>query len=211
MVKIEVEHRGRLTAEKFNDLTKLFSKKAKFISVKKRFSIVYSNNIEKKSVREDKDNPIDLKLRVTNGQPEIALKYGKWSGKDARREFGFHIASEQYENYIEFLKILGYDQAVLMANTKYDYRYHDVEFSLVEVPDWGYYFEAEMLVEENQKKAAEKKIDAEVEALGLKVFSEEEFYDLLDELNNRPGVKIDLSKVETSDLKKKYGEYFQKE
>lgn len=206
MAKIEVEHRGRLTSEKYEELLSFFNEEAKFIDEKKRFSIIYATS--KESVREDRDNPIDLKLRVTNGQPEIALKYGRWSGNDARKEFGFHINSDQYDDFLEFLKILGYDKAILMANTKKDYLYHGIEFSLVEVPDWGYYFEAEILTAEDKIDEANEIISKEIKELGLSVLNEEDFCDLLDELNNRPGCRIDLDKDDITDLKAKYKDYF---
>lgn len=206
MAKVEVEHRGRLTTEKYNELLKFFEKNGRSSGIKKRFSIIYATS--KKTVREDKDNPIDLKLRITNGQPEIALKYGKWSGNDARKEFGFHIDPDQYDDFLEFLNILGYNKAVIMANTKQDYIYHGVEFSLVEVPGWGHYFEAEILIDDDKIDDANKKIDAEIKLLGLKVLSEEDFYDLLDELNNRPGCRVDLDKKSIDKLKKKYKDYF---
>lgn len=204
MAKIEVEHRGRLTSKKYEELLSFFNTEAKYIGEKKRFSIIYATS--KKSVREDKDNPIDLKLRITNGQPEIALKYGKWSGNDARKEFGFHIDPDQYDDFVEFLKILGYSRAVLMANAKKDYLYKDIEFSLVEVPDWGYYFEAEVLTDEDKVDEANETISKEINKLGLKVLDEEDFYDLLDELNNRPGCR--LNEINANELRSKYGSYF---
>lgn len=206
MTKYEVEHRGLLTAEKYDELIRFFDKNAKNCGTKKRFSIIYSTS--KKSVREIKDDPIDLKLRVTNGKSEIALKYGKWSGKDARREFGFEIDTDQYDDFIEFLKILGYHKAVLMDNIKHDYIYRGIEFSLVEVPHWGYYFEAEIMSNEKEIDKANKKLDSEIAALGLVVLGEQEFYDLLDEFNNRPGYRIDLKKVTPDELRIRFGKYF---
>ena len=205
MAKVEVEHRGRLSQERFLELKEYFSKNAKFIGRKKRFSIIYVTSED--FVREVKDDPVDLKLRITNGKPEVALKYGKWSGKDARREFEFKIEKEQFIDFAEFLKILGYKKAVLMANTKYDYLYKGTTLSLVEVPDWGHYFEAEILVDENKIVSADQKVEKILSHLKLKVLNEEEFFELLDEFNNRPGYKVDLEKVKISELLKKYKDF----
>lgn len=206
MANIEVEHRGLLSAKKFNELKKFFNANGKFIGTKKRFSMI--NNTSDKTVREVKDDPIDLKLRITNKKPELAIKYGKWSGKDARKEFNFFLEEDKYDDMLEFLQIMGFNKFVIMVNTKYDYGYRGIEFSLVEVPEWGYYFEAEISTKQGMEKEAEKKIDREIAALGLKVLNEEEFYDLLDDLNNRDGFRIDLRKISFKNIQNKFSDYF---
>ncbi|MFA7243839.1 MAG: CYTH domain-containing protein [Patescibacteria group bacterium] len=207
MSQMEVEHRGLLTAEKFEHLNSFLSKEGTFLGKKKRFSMIKSASI--KSIREVKDDPVDLKIRITNGQAELACKYGKWSGKDARKEYNFEFETKKFTDFIEFLKILGFTKYVLMANTKYDYEYRGVEFAVVEVPDWGHYFEAEILTDEENVADANKILDKEIDALGLKVLGEEEFYDLLDELNSRPGYRIDLEKDKLSDILEKFKEYIE--
>lgn len=206
MAKIEVEHRGRLTPEEFSRIRKYFQKNAKFLGEKRRFSIIYTTSVL--STREAKNDKIDLKLRITNSQPEIALKYGKWSGKDARKEFIFDIDPEQYDDFVEFLKILGYHRAIMIANTKHDFLFHGIEFSLVEVPDWGHYFEAEILSEEDKVKNSIQMIEKELKALKLKACDNKDYYKLLDELNNRSGARVDLNDLSTSKIKKKFKKYF---
>lgn len=206
MAKIEVEHRGLLTPNKYTELLSFFENNGKFIDVKKRFTLI--NNTSNESVREVKEELIDIKLRVTNKKPELAVKYGKWSGKDARREFNFFLEEDQYSEMLEFLKILGYKKFALMANTKHDYSYHGIDFSLVEVPEWGYYFEAEIVSDAQSAQEADKQLDAEIKSLGLSVLTDEEYYDLLDSLNNRPDYKVDFGKSELSEIKKRFSEYF---
>jgi len=206
MPKIEIEHRGLLTKEKYTKLTKFFQKNGQFLEEKKRFSLIYSTS--KKSVREVKDSPIDIKLRITNGQPEAALKYGKWSGKDARREFNFALEKDKYWEFAEFLRILGYSQYVMMANTKHDYLYKGIEFSLVEVPEWGHYFEAEILTDDTDIDKSDKLIEKQLKRLDLEVLNEESFFDLLDELNNRDGFRIDLTKTSPGEIENRFKEYF---
>lgn len=206
MSKIEVEHRGLLTLDKFKELKSFFEKNGKALEIKKRFTFVY--NSSKSSVREVKEEVIDIKLRITNKKPELAVKYGKWSGKDARREFNFFLDEDQFPEMLEFLKILGYKKFVLMANTKYDYLYNGIEFSLVEVPEWGYYFEAEIVTDEESAAEADKLLDSEIKKFKLHVLDEEEYYDLLDELNNRDGFRIDLDKVDFPRIQQHFAEYF---
>lgn len=206
MAKIEIEHRGLLTKKKFEELLDFFHKNGKFLGKKERFSIIYIQ--AKNSVAEDRDCEIDLKLRITNKLPELALKYGKWSGKDARKEFNLDIKKDQFWECVELLKILGYERCALMANTKNDFLYKNIEFSLVEVPDWGYYFEAEILADPKDITKYDKLIEKEVSALGLKVASEEEFVRLLDELNSRPGSRLEINDKTIKELRSKYADYF---
>lgn len=205
MAKIEVEHRGLLTKGKFNELKTFFEKEGKFLSEKKRFSIIYTSGNQ---VEDDKDILIDIKLRITNKKAELAIKHGKWSGKDARKEFNFFIDNEKFEDMIEFLKIISYHHVALMANTKLDYLFNDIEFSLVTVPEWGHYFEAEILTDEKSKDEANKKINKELNKLGLHVLDENGFYKLLNELNDRDGYRLDLDKVDFKEIKKRFSEYF---
>ncbi|MFA5927208.1 MAG: CYTH domain-containing protein [Patescibacteria group bacterium] len=207
MIKVEVEHRGHLSQEKFDELTNLFRQKGAFLGTKKRFSLIYSTGTEE--ARDLKDETIDLRLRITNKQPEIVMKYGKWGGKDARKEYEFKLENGKYDDFIGFLKILGYTKYALMANTKYDYRYKDIIFSLVKVPGWGYYFEAEIMADEDEIEKSDKQLEAEIESLGLKVASEEEYYDLLNSMNTLADRHIDLEQTDFATIKAKYIDYFE--
>ena len=64
---IEVEVRGPLAKEKFSDLVKLFAAKNIKVREKDRILIDYSTFLEGGVENRDKD----IRLRVTNGVPEI--------------------------------------------------------------------------------------------------------------------------------------------
>ncbi len=206
MIKIEVEHRGILTKERFNELSSFFTQNADFLGEKERFSIIYSQ-----ATNDDKDlyeSPIDLKLRTTNKEAELVLKHGKWSGNDARREFSFPVEMKKFEEMVDFLKILGHYHGVLQATTTRFYNYQGVEFSLVDVPQWGYYFEAEIVVEEKDTREAEEKIRKICNTLRLNVLDHDGFCDLLKSLNRRPGFRFNFKKESFLDVKKRFERYF---
>ncbi|OQA03292.1 MAG: CYTH domain protein [bacterium ADurb.Bin400] len=206
MIKTEVEHRGLLTRDQFDQLTRFFGQRGQVLDRKKRFSIIYLN--ANSSVREVKDDPIDLRVRITNGQAELAMKHGRWGGKDARREFSFKIESDKFSEMVEFLKALGYHKVVLMANTKYDYRYKGIEFSLVEVPEWGYYYEAEILTRESGQAQADKQLEDVISELGLTIIDQDNYYSLLDELNSREGYRLDLEQTDFNQIQQRFSDYF---
>lgn len=206
MAKVEVEHIGSIDKKQFVELIKYFQKEGKFLGEKKRFSMIY--NSSNKSVREVKDDLVDIKVRVTNGQAEFTFKYGKWSGHHARKEYNFEFETEKFGDFIEFMKLIGYKKYVLMANTKYDYEYKGIVFSLVEVPNYCYYFEAELMVDQDNIERAHQKLDIETAKLGIQSLDQEKFYDLLDEMNNRPGFKVDTEKTQFEEIKKRFKDYF---
>ncbi len=205
MAKVEVEHRGYLTEEKHKELNNFFRKNGKFLGKKNRFSVIFW---PEKTLESCKRNPIDLKVRITNKKAELVLKYGKWSGNDARKEFLFPIDSKKFEEMIEFLQILGFYYGVLQATRTYVYRHKGIEFALVKVPEWGYYFEAEISTVPERAKKANAKIVKECQRLGIRAVGDKDFCKLLESLNARPGFRFNLKKQKFSEIKKRFNEYF---
>jgi adenylate cyclase class IV len=147
-------------------------------------------------------------LRITNKEVELVLKYGKWSGNDARKEFLIPIDSNKFEEMIELLLILGFYYGVLQATKTHLYLYKGIEFALVKVPGWGYYFEAEIVTNSNGIKKADKKIDEECKKLDISVLNDRDFCKLLKDLNNRPGFRFNFKKQDFSEIKKRFISYF---
>ena len=207
MTKVEVEHRGVLTKKKFDELNNFLRKKGKFLCEKDRFSVIFSPSRGKEIFKLNR-SPIDLKVRITNKKAELVLKYGKWSGNDARKEFLFPIDSKKFEEIIEFLLILGFYYGVLQATKTYLYLYKGIEFALVKVPGWGYYFEAEIITSPGGVKKGNRKIIEECEKLDISALNDKGFCKLLDSLNDRPGCRFNLKKQKFSDIKKRFISYF---
>lgn len=207
MAKVEVEHRGRLSKDKFLELKSFFDKKGTFLGKKDRFSVIYSQNKEEKT-EELSHSPIDLKVRITNKKEELVMKHGDWSGNDARREFCFGLEKGKFEEMVEFLKILGHYHGVLHTTRTYLYHYKEVEFSLVEVPGWGYYFEAEVLIDSSCVEETNKRIRETYEELGMEALDHQAFCELLQSLNERPGYKFNFKKQSFSEIKKRFAEFF---
>jgi adenylate cyclase class IV len=207
MSQIEVEHRGRLTAQEFKKIKSFFDKKGKFLGLNKRFSVIYSQAKNDKSKKLCK-SPVDLRIRVTNKKGELALKYGKWSGNDARKEFLFPVEPKKIDEMVSFLEILGYYHGVLQATHTYRYLYKNIEFALVDVPGWGYYFEAEIITDQKLVEKANYKIKEECQKLDIKILDYKGFCELLNDLNNRPGYRFNFKKKPFSLIKKNFIDYF---
>lgn len=208
MAKVEVEHRGLLSEKKFEELNKFLKKNGKFLGKKDRFSLIYFSHGKDADFKLQKDNPIDLRLRITNKKSELVLKHGAWSGKDARKEFSFSIDTKKFYDMTELLQVLGLYYGGIQATKTMVYVYKGVEFALVKVPGWGYYFEAEISVNPASVDKANKEIDLVCRELRLEALNEKDFYNLCDELNNRPGFRFNLKKEKFSDIKKRFKGYF---
>lgn len=206
MAQIEVEHRGSLTEKQFKELNQFLKKNGKFIGKKDRFSVIY--NPRGKERFDVVRSPIDLKVRITNKKSELVLKYGKWSGNDARKEFLFPIDSKKFEEMTEFLKVLGYYHGVLQATQTNLYRYKGTEIALVKTLGWGYYFEVEITTDSDSVKQSNDTVSEICKELGIKVLNDKDFLKLLESLNARPGFRFNFKKQKFSDIKERFIDYF---
>jgi len=206
-MKIEVEVRGKI--KDFEGTLKSFYEKAEFIEEKDRISFIYfragSDGEDVNNVRED---PVDLKLRVTNKQAEIVMKYGRWGAEESRKEFLFPIELEKFESALEFFKCLDWSKGVLMDTKTYLFNYNGVEFALVKSGDISY-FEAEILVKtQNEVSDAIEKIKKVCFDVGLEIFEEKDFIDMMNRLNKRENRIFDMRKDNFENIKNKFREFF---
>lgn len=181
MKNIEVEVRGPLTETQYKSLMKKFEKEGEFIEDKNRTAICYPDP-QTGSLVEDCN--IDIRVRNTNGTPELIVKQGKWGAVDeSRREFSLIGKEGQFNEMIEMLALMGFDKGVAVVRRGKVFKYQGVEFSLVEVPGHSFFFEAEIMTGEGEKKKALKEIVDLCRTLGLELFSEQGFYDYINVLN----------------------------
>lgn len=199
----EVEARGKLTVSTA-EIVKIFKKlNAKFLGKTRRFSLIYLRN-----KGADKNNPVDLRIRVTNGKAEIILKYGKWGAFDSREEVSVPIFIKDFSNAVEMLRLIGWTHGVINVNDRYKFRYKGIEFVFVD-NGVATYFEAERLTKTKGKIAEERKYITKIcNELGVKPFSDVEFYDLIDKINKSKGGQFDFDKENFEDIKNKFKRYF---
>jgi adenylate cyclase class IV len=180
---IEVEVRGKI--EDFEKTLSLFKEIAEFVKEKDRLTLAYFRNEVPLDIREDRDEKVDVRLRITNKEAELVMKYGNWSGSDARKEISIPIKKEDFENMIELLKYLNWKYGVILATKTYVFNYRGVEFALVKrvnVENWDY-FEAEKMVKsEEEVETAMKELKEISSDMKMELFSEEEFIEGIYEL-----------------------------
>jgi adenylate cyclase class IV len=205
--QIEVEVRGKI--KNFDRVLQHFKEKAQFIKEKDRISFIYfrdgTNVNDLSTIRED---PVDLKLRVTNKQAEIVMKYGRWGTEEARKEFLFSVELEKFGSALEFFRHLGWYHGIIMDTKTFLFNFEGIEFALVRSGDLCY-FEAEKLVDDSSEvKESIQEIKEICLKMNLEVFGEKEFIDLMESFNKRENRTFDFKKKSFDEVKKEFIEYF---
>ena len=194
---IEVEIRGILNKDQYNQAKTLFEKLASLKESKSRILIDYSTFLPGEGIR---DRQKDIRVRVTNGIPEIVVKLGSWGGSESRRELSFKGKEGEFETLVEIFGQLGFIKGTLAKRDALVYDYKDIEFALVKTPGQHYYFEAEKMAHsEEDFTKVENEIREVCQELGLAVVNKEGFFEFIDELN-----KTDNSIFEFKDFRENY-------
>lgn len=189
---IEVEIRGPLTKEEFDNLVCLFEVQARKTSEKDRVLIDYSTFLEGGVENRHKD----IRLRVTNGIPEIIVKIGEWGGTEHRKELSVFTKQGEFDTLVEIFGELGFRKGMLCVRKSKVYEYKDIEFALVEVPGHSYYYEAEKMVHE--KEDADKiikEIKNVCKDLNLEIFDKKQFFEYIKELNDEANEIFDYKNL----------------
>ncbi|HEY4488923.1 MAG TPA: hypothetical protein VJA87_00340 [Candidatus Paceibacterota bacterium] len=199
---IEVEIRGPLTAEGYSKLKVFLDENAEKVATKNRILIDYSTFLP----GEMKDRKKDIRLRITNGIPEIMVKLGDWGAVDQRKELSVTTAEGTFDTLVEIFAALGYEKGVLCDRRTEAYDYKEAEFALVEIPGHSYYFEAEKMAHEGQDtKILAQEIQAVCSELNLSTFTGEEFFAYVETLNKEVNEVFDFSKEGSGYFKRRFG------
>lgn len=186
---IEVELRGLLTKKKFLELDEFFNKNAKFKESKERILIDYSTFLSDQGVE---NRSKDIRLRVTNGVPEIIIKLGSWGGSENRKEILVLAHKGEFDKLVQIFDVLNLKKGMLCVRKSNVFDYKGIEFALVEVPGHSYYFEAEKLISDDSKaESIKQEIKKVCHELGLDIFNEEGFFKYINTLNKEANEVFD--------------------
>lgn len=163
----EIEFRGPLTKSEFQRLLTFLKKEADFVKQMKRKTFVFEN----------KDKTLDLKVRTTDGVPEIVLKKG-FMGARRREEIVISLKTNSIKEVLRLFSLLGHNKGIIAIRDNYIFNYKNIEFALVKCPNNYCFYEAE-LINNKGTKNPEKHIKGILESLNLKVWSEKEVYNFM--------------------------------
>ncbi|MEM0475413.1 MAG: hypothetical protein QW343_01325 [Candidatus Norongarragalinales archaeon] len=199
-----VELRGPLEEDEFVRLTKDLKAKGVFVGDFDRFLIDCSSR--------EAASEFDLRVRVTNGEPELVVsvnheKLKLRSPHAVRREIALKLQQKQMDELIHFLTLIGYERGYLCERRIRAFAFRGVDFLLVEVPGHSKFFEARKLaLDEKQIASARKQIELVLEELGLRKFSEKEYYSYVEELRRNVDGFFNFRDYKPGALEKYLGE-----
>lgn len=200
---IEVEVRGLLNTDEYQKAKTVLGDKGIFKEIKERVLIDYSTFLPGEGVR---DRSKDIRIRVTNGIPEITVKLGSWGGSESRKELSFKGAEGEFETLVEIFGNLGFTKGILAKRRTEVFDYKGVEFALVEVPNHSYYFEAEKMAHDTSDfVVVEQEIRDVCKELGLTIIDKEGFFQYIEKLNRESNGIFEFSEYKTGYFKEKFG------
>ncbi len=206
--QLEVEYIGTLSLDYFKELKSKMNRIGSFKKKKDRITFMYFKDKVPKNLSEIKDEDIDLRLRVTNRNPEIIIKKGLFTGSHSRKEISIEFKKNEIQKYIDFLSAMNWRLGVIYAVQTFVYEYKGVEISLVDIKDYGYNFEAEILTNKEEELNARKKINIILKELNLNPFTEKELDIQCNAINNREELRFNFSKDNIEDFKKRFNDFF---
>lgn len=202
---IEVEYSGPLTSEQAKKLMAFFDEYGEKVTTKHRVLIDYSTFLGNGL----KNRKTDIRLRITNGSPEIIVKLGDWTSSNHRKELSVFTEPGSFDTLVQIYAALGYKKGMLCERTTEVYDYDSIEFAIVAVPGNSYHFEAEIMADENDVATAKAHIQEVCERLDLKIFTDEEYIAYIETLNKEVNEVFDFENYTENYFENRY--HFSKE
>lgn len=198
---IETELRAVLSNQEASRLRAYCAKNGQLTSTERRMIIDYSSFIE--GVR---NRTQDIRVRVTNGSPEIVVKIGALADH-SRLESNVLVRSSVHE-LVELMGLLGYNKGVLVLKTIERYTLGTIEVSIVanhyvSNPSkiHSYLLEVEICHEDTEKarQDAVYSIKQLLNKLDIEPIDDTAFYEWIEDLNTEAN---DIFEYQKTDLRK---------
>ncbi|HLD72171.1 MAG TPA: CYTH domain-containing protein [Candidatus Nanoarchaeia archaeon] len=186
--EIEVEIRGRLDSKSYAELKLFLEKNGTHHASQERE--MYLLQDYPGYTPDFVDRPMDIRLRNTNGQCEIMMKCAV---QGAREEVSLELKDSNLEKAKKVLKGLGCAKAIWMHRLKVIYKYKDIEWSLVIAPNDIRYYEAELVVANDQEVAqANQRLVQVATELKLEVLDDTGTRALIEKLDKEANKPVQL-------------------
>ena len=196
MKDYEVELRALVPADQVERILEYCKRRGKLISRDRRFFIAYDDP----DGSGPRSRQRDIRLRVTNGRPEIMVKTGN-SGHVSRQEAGLPIVADtSLRQIMTALAIMGFSQGMAGLRVIRRHQVGEAEFALQEArlvaePDktHSYYLEVEIMTNRVGQATAEAAIRQIFADLNLVPLTPQETHAYIDTLNHKANQPFDYS------------------
>ncbi len=196
---IELEFRAEVDSKKFKNLLRKLQIQTNPISFTRRLSVMYFGKSNKKE-------PLDIRVRVTNGAAEIALKKGALHSHD-RVEIITPIDKSIFLDMVNIFYHQGFETKVAERETHNFNLGNNIIFSLVKAGKIAY-VEVEKMSSKKDIEKNKKQVLGVMSEYGLNIIkSKREFDELCDRLSKYSDWKYKNSNKDQSGLKKLVSKY----
>ena len=161
---IELELRAEILKENFEPILKKLNQEGILISKTNRLSVMFFGNCE--------NNYFDIRVRITNGKSEIAIKKGCLHSYN-RTEFSRKIPNGQFIDMVKIMSQFGFNSKV-GERKSFNFRFPDnVIISLVKAGNLSY-LEIEKMADKASQKKDKEKLEDLAKKLNVEIIRDKE-------------------------------------
>lgn len=173
----EVETRGVLTKQQYDDLIEFMDNNADKKEVDNRHTVFFMI----------KDKTLKVAKKIDHNSAKIALKLGNIATSKAQEEFEISIKPEETETAIKIFENLGFTDIQDTKQNRINYWYKGYEFAVKWSKDLSYHFEAEILINDKTQINYEYNKMSEFikKELNLDVLTEKEFIEICNKVDKQ--------------------------
>ena len=162
----EIEIRGKLSKDKFDELFKLLSDRGEIVDHYHRLSIDLSPGFDPVTKTWKNSSGTDIRLKKSDEKEKLSAKMGSFHEKE-RKEIEVKLQTGQFLSALDFLEALGYNSGMIYYWESWEFNYQGVEIKLSKYTDDYHTFEIE--AKENTD------IDAVAKEFALVSYSQEDY------------------------------------
>ena len=151
------------------------------------------------TTEEMRKNRLDVRARITNGAPELVIKHGEW-GSGKRLESVVQCKTGQFLPLVNALLALGFNVGVGARRISERYTKDGMEFAVIEVKDYCYFYEAELMVSQAEQDDAMERLKAWAASKELQVFNKDEYLSFIEDLDANANDLLDTRKLSSLEL-----------
>mgnify|MGYP001430171609 CR=1 FL=1 len=138
----EIEIRGKLSKEKFEELFKLLTSNGKLADHYHRLSIDLSPGFDQTTKTWKNSSGTDIRLKKSDDKEKLSVKMGSFHEKE-RKEVEVKLQTGQFLSALDFLETLGYNSGMIYYWESWEFNYQGVEIKLSKYTNGYFTFEIE--------------------------------------------------------------------
>jgi len=138
----EIEIRGKLSKDKFDELFKLLTSGGEFADHYHRLSIDLSPGFDPETKTWKNSSGTDIRLKKSDDKEKLSVKMGSFHEKE-RKEVEVKLQTGQFLSALDFLGALEYQSGMIYYWESWEFNYRGVEIKLSKYTDDYFTFEIE--------------------------------------------------------------------